>query len=142
VPERVVIGIDVAADRLNCVALAADGSLAGGEIYAAAELDALTEWAADAAVIAIDAPAELSTAPHASDASLSPKFRAARCAEVALGRDRGIWVPWVSPANPPAAGWIATGLAVYASLARLTGTELIEVFPYAAFRVLTGAARL
>jgi hypothetical protein len=79
----VVIGIDVAAARRNCVALDEHGSFAGGRIYAATELNADVEWAAGANVIAIDAPAKLSTAPHGSDDELSPKFRTARCAEIA-----------------------------------------------------------
>ena len=97
-----VIGIDVATDRLNCVALEADGSPAEGRVYAAREIGALTAWAAQATVIAIDAPADLSTEPHAAEDALPPQFRRARCAEIALGRDHGIWVPWTSPTGPPA----------------------------------------
>lgn len=137
-----VIGIDVATDRLNCVALETDGSFVGGRIYAADDLGALTRWAAEAEVIAIDAPAQLSTAPHASEDSLSPKFRTARCAEIALGKERGIWVPWTSPTGDPVPGWIATGLEVYSALGASLRAELIEVFPYAGFRVLTRPARL
>jgi predicted nuclease with RNAse H fold len=138
----VVVGIDVAADRLNCVALEATGSYAGGRVYAADELAALSDWVAAADVVAIDAPAQLSTAPHSVDDSLAPKFRAARCAEIALGREHGLWVPWTSPTTSPPAGWIATGLAVYSALAGSVRAELIEVFPYAGFRVLTRPARL
>jgi predicted nuclease with RNAse H fold len=138
----VVIGIDVAADRLNCIALEMSGSFAGGRIYAANELAHLSDWAAGADVIAIDAPAQLSTAPHAADESLSPKFRRARCAEIALGREHRVWVPWTSPTGPPVPGWIATGLRVYSALAESVRAELIEVFPYAGFRVLTRPAPL
>jgi predicted nuclease with RNAse H fold len=138
----VVIGIDVAADRLNCVALDESGSFAGGRIYAATDLDALSEWATGADVIAIDAPAQLSTAPHSADVALSPKFRLARCAEIALGRDHRIWVPWTSPIGPPVSGWIATGLELYSALGTKVPSELIEVFPYAGFRVLTHPSRL
>lgn len=137
-----VIGIDVAAARINCVALDEHGSFAGGRIYAATELTALSEWAAGASVIAIDAPAKLSTAPHRSDDELSPKFRLARCAEVALGREHRIWVPWTSPIGSPVPGWIATGFELYSALAQSVPAELIEVFPYAGFRVLTAPARL
>jgi predicted nuclease with RNAse H fold len=138
----VVIGIDVAADRLNCIALEMSGAFAGGRVFAANELAALSDWAAGADVIAIDAPAHLSTAPHSADDSLSPKFQRARCAEIALGRDHRVWVPWTSPTGPPIPGWIATGLKVYEALARTGPAELIEVFPYAGFRVLTRPARL
>lgn len=137
-----VIGIDVATARLNCVALDATGSFAGGRLYDPTEFDALGEWAANADVIAIDAPAELSAAPHSSDEALSPKFRVARCAEIALGRDHRIWVPWTSPTGPPVPGWIATGLRLYSALAKRVPSELIEVFPYAGFRVLTSPSRL
>ncbi len=137
-----VIGIDVAADQLNCVALDMSGTFAGGRVYAATELGRLSKWAAGANIIAIDAPAQLSTAPHSADESLPPKFRVARCAEIALGRDHRIWVPWASPTGPPIPGWIATGLEVYSALARSVRAELIEVFPYAGFRLLTQPAPL
>lgn len=137
-----VIGIDVAASRLNCIALDRKGSFAGGRVYDATELNVLSEWAGTADVIAIDAPAELSTAPHSSDEALSPKFRVARCAEIALGREHRIWVPWTSPMRPPVPGWIATGLELYSALAETVSAELIEVFPYAGFRLLTHPSRL
>jgi predicted nuclease with RNAse H fold len=137
-----VFGIDVAADRLNCVALDMSGTFVSGRVYAADELGRLSQWAAHADVIAIDAPAQLSTAPHSADESLAPKFRVARCAEIALGRDHRIWVPWTSPTGPPVPRWIATGLDVYSALANSTQAELIEVFPYAGFRVFTRPARL
>ena len=73
--------------------------------------------------------------PHAGDDALAPKFRLARCAEVALGREHGIWVPWVSPAERPPYGWIATGLTVFDALAPL-GVPLLEVYPHAVFRAL------
>jgi predicted nuclease with RNAse H fold len=138
----VVIGIDVAANRLNCIALEMSGAFASGRIFAADELAQLSDWASDADVIAIDAPAQLSTAPHATDESLSPKFQRARCAEIALGREHRIWVPWTSPTGPPIPGWIATGIKVYSTLAESAPAEVIEVFPYAGFRVLTRPARL
>jgi Protein of unknown function (DUF429) len=66
----------------------------------------------------------------------------ARCAEIALGRNHGIWVPWTSPIGPPVPGWIATGLELYSALAKRVPSEPIEVFPYAGFRVLTHPSRL
>jgi predicted nuclease with RNAse H fold len=138
----VAIGIDVAADRFHCVALETNGSFVGGRVYAPDDVPMLSEWAADADVIAIDAPAQLSTAPHSADESLSPKFRAARCSEIALGREHRIWVPWTSPTSAPIPEWIATGLELYPALARSVRAELMEVFPYAGFRVLTRPAHL
>ncbi|HEX2850344.1 MAG TPA: DUF429 domain-containing protein, partial [Acidimicrobiales bacterium] len=90
---------------------------------------------------AVDAPSGLSELPHVGDASLAPKFRAARCGEVALGRDRGIWVPWVSPAGPPVAPWIAVGLSVFAALAG-AGIEAVETFPQAVFRTMNAGGRV
>lgn len=137
-----VIGIDVATERLHCVALDNDGALVGGRVFAARDLGALAAWAAPAEIVAIDAPAALSTAPHGDDGSLSPKFRRARCAEIALGLEHGIWVPWTSPTGPPVPGWIATGLELFSALGTSLPAELIEVYPYGGFRVLTRPQRL
>ena len=88
--------------------------------------------------VAIDAPSARSSGPHAADAALSRKFRAARCGEVALGRDVGIWVPWVSPPDgAPLAPWIAVGFALFAAM-----PDAVETFPHAVFRTLAGGARI
>src|SRR6266540_7004124 len=79
--------------------------------------------------------------PHRDDATLSPKFRAGRCAEIALGRDHRCWVPWVAPAIEPENGWMRTGLDLFEALAGAC-IETIEVFPYAGYRALAGKARL
>lgn len=42
----------------------------------------------------------------------------------------------------PVPGWIATGLELYSALAKTVAAELIEVYPYAGFRVLTDPSRL
>jgi predicted nuclease with RNAse H fold len=135
------VGIDVGADRLHCVAVDARLQVADTAIFASAEMGELVEWVPVAATVAIDAPAELSTAFHADDEKLSPKFRRARCAEIALGRDVGCWVPWVTPTTAPQDGWMATGFALYAAL-RADDFEPIEVFPYAAYRELVRPNRL
>jgi predicted nuclease with RNAse H fold len=85
-------------------------------------------------VVGVDAPAQLSTLSHPGDARLSPKFQRARCAEMALGRQCGYWVPWVAPDDDPAA-WIATGFDVCEALAQAE-IRSVEVFPYAGFRAL------
>ena len=89
--------------------------------------------------VAIDAPAALSPGAHADDRTLAPKFRAARCGEVALGRDAGVWVPWVSPpvGTADVAGWIAVGLGLFADLGA-AGFTCVETFPHAVFRLLAG----
>lgn len=138
----VLIGVDVAADRINYVVLSADATFIDGGLCIPDDLGRLGKAAAEASVVAIDAPAQLSRKPHAGDRHLAGKFQPARCAEVALGRNHGIWVPWVGPSEHPTDGWIATGLKVYSRLQTSGNAELIEVFPYAAFRVLTHPARL
>jgi predicted nuclease with RNAse H fold len=100
--------------------------------------DALADFCAGARSIAIDAPSELSTAAHRDDVALAPKFRTARCGEVALGRDWRMWVPWVTPTEEAAcAPWMRTGFAVWRTL-RAAGHEPIEVYPYACFTLLAG----
>ena len=94
-------------------------------------------WAAGLDQIAVDAPDRLSTAPHAGDATLPGKFREARCAEIALGRQRGIWVPWTTPARAPVAPWMEVGFAVFAGL-RALGRDPFEVYPAGAFWLLSG----
>ena len=92
--------------------------------------------------MAIDAPAQLSTAPHRDDPELNGKFRTGRCAEIALGREHGSWVPWVTPtAGGPTPGWMATGFAVYEAL-RNGPYNVIEVYPYAGFRALAQGSPL
>lgn len=139
------VGIDVGASRLHLVALDARGRVLDGEVVAADDVAAAVTWVArfDPQRVAVDAPAALSTLPHAGDRSLAPKFRAARCGEIALGREGGVWVPWVSPpvGAPDVAGWIAVGLAVFAALAD-AGVAAVETYPHAVFRSLAGGARV
>lgn len=135
------VGIDVGRDRLHCVALADAGTITGATIFSAANMEAFGQWVAGAAVIAVDAPAQLSTAPHRGEPGIGRKFELGRCAEIALGRNFGSWVPWVAPMEEPPVGWMATGFEVYRQL-RSRGVEALEVFPYAAFRELVRPARL
>ena len=114
------------------------GRVADARELDAADMGAFAGWAADAGVIAIDAPDALSTLPHAGDMELSPKFRAARCGEVALGREHRYWVSWVTPAERPVAAWMEVGFAAH----EVAGARGIEVYPYAAFRELAGGRRL
>ena len=124
------IGVDVGAVKLHAVALPLD-------VQVFDDVGALVRWAAGAAAVAIDAPAALSTRPHAADTALAPKFRVARCGEIALGREHGYWVPFVGPAEPPDGGWLAVGLAAHAAL-----PGALEAYPYAGFRELAGGAPL
>ena len=129
------VGIDVGADRLHVASLDADGRVAACAVFSSTQLPELVAGLDAAEVVAVDAPAQMSSLPHARDTELAPKFRRARCAEIALGRDFRIWVPFVGPAERPAPAWMETGFAVFEALAGL-GSVTIEVFPYAGFRVL------
>lgn len=135
------IGIDLGASAVHAVALAGPARtprVAGSRLFESHDLEGLVDWAAGAGRIAVDAPDELSTAPHGADGSLSPKFRRARCAEIALGRSEGIWVPWVTPDDPSRVpGWMRVGFAVWAAL-REAGHEPLEVYPAGVFRLLAG----
>jgi hypothetical protein len=87
-----------------------------------------------APAVAIDAPSAPSTAPHLGDDTLSPKFSTARCAEIALGRNRRIWVPWVTPVTGPFPTWMQVGFTVFEALAGRP--NVVETFPHAVFRTL------
>jgi predicted nuclease with RNAse H fold len=135
------IGIDVGATRLHLVGLDSGGVVAVAEVLPPEELDSVLDSAGRNAWVAIDAPDEQRHPRHLADEALSPKFRPARCAEVALGR-RGYWVPWVTPAlGSEAAGWMLTGFRVWQECRQL-GLRTIEVYPHAAFRALAGPANL
>jgi predicted nuclease with RNAse H fold len=134
------VGIDPGASAIHCVVLDASRRMVDGRVLLADASRDLLEVAAGATAIAIDAPATLSTAPHADDPSLSPKLRSARCCEIALGRQHQLWVPWVTPvAGGAVPGWMRVGFRLYAELAA-NGHTPIEVFPHAGFRLLAGRA--
>jgi predicted nuclease with RNAse H fold len=136
------VGIDVGARHLHLVALDGDARVVDATSLGAADLDRVTAWVAGATAVGVDSPDRWSTAPHAGDASLAPKFRTARCGEIALGRAHHIWVPWATPVAPAADTWMAAGIDLFAAL-RAGGHEPLEVFPYAVFRLLhDGATRL
>jgi predicted nuclease with RNAse H fold len=134
-------GIDLGGDWLHCVSLDGDGRLARSGLLPAGQLDRVIDWAAKAQVLAVDAPAQLSVAPHINDETLSPKFQRARCAEIALGRERRVWVSWVTPLECPESGWISTGLRVHEALQEL-GVPVLEIYPHGGYRELAGGAQL
>ncbi len=134
------VGIDVGARRLDAVALASDGRVLATAVLAADDLAAVVDWTYGAAAVAVDAPDLWSTAPHADDEALPPKFRSARCAEIGLGRLAGIWVPWTTPVERAPSTWIDAGVKLWAAL-RAAAHEPLEVYPHAIFRVLNGGRR-
>lgn len=135
-----VAGIDVGARRLHAVALDERGRVTDARIFVATDVGAVVAWADGATAVGIDSPDQWSTAPHAGDASLSPKFRTARCAEIALGTSYGIWVPWTTPVAPSQETWISAGIELFAAL-RAGGHHPLEVYPHGVFRVLNHGVR-
>jgi predicted nuclease with RNAse H fold len=137
-----LVGVDVGARTLYCAGIDPSGELLDSALLHADDPSALARWCAGAAVVAIDAPEAPSTAPHADDPALAPKFRAARCAEIELGRRHGIWVSWVAPGEPPFPGWMQSGFRAFEALRMPGGPELLEVYPHAGFRELAGGRAL
>jgi predicted nuclease with RNAse H fold len=137
--EPTFVGIDLGASALHVVTLVDDGDRLAVHDARVALPDALAGLDLDrAAAIAIDAPGEPSRGCHVADTTLSPKFRTARCGEIALGQEAGIWVPWTTPCEvEDAAPWMRVGFATWAECRR-RGHEPIEVYPAGAFRVLAG----
>jgi predicted nuclease with RNAse H fold len=131
------VGIDPGASAIHCVVMDEARRIIDGRVLAADAPTQLPEVTAGATRIAIDAPAALSTAPHADDLNVSRKFRTARCCEIALGRQYQLWVPWVTPvAGTAVPSWMQVGFQLYAELAA-NGHTPLEVFPYAGFRLLS-----
>ncbi len=130
-------GIDVGARLLHVVVLDATARVVLVEAVPAAEIHVLADALADSApAVAIDAPDRWSTAPHVSDHTLAPKFRSARCAEIGLGRQYRMWVPWTTPTDPrEAPEWIHVGIRLFQAL-RARGHDPAEAYPHAAFRML------
>jgi predicted nuclease with RNAse H fold len=131
-----VIGIDVSGDCLWVVALALQPVLmvADTHLLDPRDDDAIVHACRSAKTIAIDAPAALSTGPHAGD-DLPPKFQSARCGEVALRR-RGFAVPWTTPTALQAApSWMRSGFHLWELLQANGSPAVLEVFPHAVFRV-------
>jgi predicted nuclease with RNAse H fold len=137
-----LVGVDVGAGTLHCAGIDPSGVLLESALLPADDPSALARWCAGAAVVAIDAPEAPSTAPHADDPALAPKFRAARCAEIELVRRHGSWVSWVAPAEPPFPGWMQSGFRAFEALRTQGGPELLEVYPHAGFRELAGGRPL
>jgi predicted nuclease with RNAse H fold len=135
-------GIDVGARELHCAVVDAAGRILDCTTLPAGDHSMLLDACDGVTVVAIDAPRAPSTMPHADSTDLAPKFRAARCAEIELGRSHGSWVSWVAPSCPPFPGWMETGFAVFETLRRGDRAELLEVYPHAAFRDLTRGRRL
>jgi predicted nuclease with RNAse H fold len=134
-------GVDLGALRIDVVVVGGDEGarrVSRQEVFPAEEIDAVADLVAGARAVAIDAPAELSTAPHRDDPGVNRKFRVARCGEIALGEQARIWVPWVTPSDPALVPpWMRVGFSLWRAL-RERGCEPLEVYPAGVFRVLAG----
>lgn len=132
------VGIDVGSKWLHVVVLQQ-----GGKVDTAGVVppDGLGPVLDGVTVVAIDAPDRPSAARHRDDASLK-KFRTARCAEIALGRGAGYWVPWVTPPDDEEVSpWMRTGFSVWRAC-EAAGHKPREVYPHAIFRRLRGGGDL
>lgn len=129
------VGIDLGATAIYAVKLeAGNGSpvVADARVFLPDDLDELAQFCDGASAVAIDAPATPSTNPHGADGNLPPKFRPARCCEVASLRVAGIpAVPWITPlVGGEVSGWMQIGFRVWKILSRHVP---MEVYPYACF---------
>jgi len=133
------VGIDLGARALHVVTLEESGArmrVADARIVTPDAIGDLAPVVATAGAVAIDAPAAPSRGCHIDDETLAPKFRTARCGEIALGRGAAIWVPWPTPTRADdAPGWMQVGFETWAAC-RAHGPEPMEVYPAGAFRVL------
>lgn len=139
---RMFVGIDLGADAVHLVAVDEALEVKAATVLPPTALDELFKVVGDARCIAVDAPSALSSRPHLDDRTLAAKFRSARCAEIALGRDHRLWVPWATPhviAGAPK--WMTIGLSLHAVLAE-QGHRVIEVYPHAGFKKLADGGRL
>jgi Protein of unknown function (DUF429) len=107
------------------------------EVVPTTETRSVLEFVVGALGVAVDSPGAWSTAPHAADETIAPKFRLGRCGEIALGRQYGIWVPWSTPPQPAPGTWMAAGIGLFDTL-RATGHDPVEAYPYGGFRLLAG----
>jgi predicted nuclease with RNAse H fold len=135
----VACGIDVGGDRLHIVGLSATGAIVSALVIDPADGDGVKDWFADlptAIPIAIDGPETPSSAPFRDDETVSRKFRTARGCEVELGRQRGIWVSFVTPTERgQCADWMTISMDLH-DTAKQHGHTPLETYPYAVFHTL------
>ncbi len=137
------VGIDVGQRALHCMSFSFEpgcdqgGVYRDGDVFRSDDLDGVMLFCDTAALIAVDSPDALSTAPHRGDPDLAPKFQTARGAEVDLLRTFGLAVPFPTPAEPPCDPWMEVGMRVFDAL-RADGKSVVETYPTGAFRLLNG----
>lgn len=129
-----VAGVDVGAHRIHAVILDQSMQLVESALFRTDGLEIAADWLARCAVVAIDSPDRPSTGARPEHADLGLKFQTGRCAEVGLGRQYKVWVPWVTPTESTFGGWMAHGSRLFELLK--ARAKPIEVYPYAVFRAL------
>jgi predicted nuclease with RNAse H fold len=136
------VGIDLGATAIYAVKVMVGEavSVVDARVYLPEALDGLVAFCAGSSAVAIDSPAGPSVGAHYRDMDVPPKFRSARCSEVASWEAPDVpAVPWTTPlasVDPP--GWMATGFRVWQALSR---HQPMEVYPYACFYRLNGSKR-
>jgi predicted nuclease with RNAse H fold len=135
----VACGIDVGGDRLHIVGLSAEGAIVSALVIDPADADGVKDWFASLPPkipIAIDGPEAPSSAPFRDDETVSRKFKTARGCEVELGRQRGIWVSFVTPMERgQCAAWMTISMDLH-DTANDLGHTALETYPYAVFHTL------
>jgi hypothetical protein len=137
----VAVGIDLGATAIYAVSVVVESmSVVDARVFVPYGLDALVEFCAGSSAVAIDSPGGPSLGAHRTDPTLPPKFRTARCSEVASWEAPDVpAVPWTTPeASVVPPSWMATGFRVWQALGHL---RPMEVYPYACFYRLNGSTR-
>lgn len=138
--SSLVAGVDVGGSRIHAVVLDESVHVVESGLFPIDELEGAADWLARCAVVAIDSPDRPSLGARPEHADLGLKFQTARCAEIGLGRQFKVWVPWVTPTESTFGGWMDCGRRLFDHLEGRT--TAIEVYPYAVFRALASFDQL
>jgi hypothetical protein len=136
------VGIDLGATAIYAVKIrvAEVMSVTDARVFLPGALEDLVAFCLGSTDVAIDSPAGPSLGAHLFDGAVPPKFRSARCSEVASWEAAGVpAVPWTTPmasVDPP--GWMSTGFRVWQALGE---HRPMEVYPHACFFRLNGSKR-
>lgn len=133
------VGLDIGAKKIHAVTLARGPEsrllFVDADVFAPTDVERIRLFIARAVSVVIDAPAQLSTAPHEDEVGWPDKFRLARCAEVNLWL-AGLAPPFVAPqVGQPVPPWMQVGLDMHRLVAG-DGIQAIETYPTGAFKWL------
>ncbi len=139
------VGVDVGAESMHAVVVESGGGatvVVDSLVVLPDEIGDLVDLARSADRVAIDAPGGVSRAVHRDDAkgTMPNKFKKARCGEIAVGVEHGLWVPWVTPMKvEETPKWMRAGFVLWESLVE-AGVEIRETYPAGCFYALNGGA--